>query len=88
MSEENEVREQLAYEEMTLAAATIISKIKQFPHLLDQLCEEIEVALVKIALDRSDGNCTKAAKLLGVKRTTLVEKRRRFRRQLGLLDEQ
>lgn len=87
MTDPKALKEELAYEEMTLAAATIVSKIKEFPHLLDQLCQEIEIALVKIALDRSDGNCTKAAKLLGIKRTTLVEKRRRLNLPLRSLDE-
>lgn len=79
--------EQDAYEEMTAAAKTIAERIKEYPALLDTLCTEIELALIKIAMDRSDGNCSHAAKLLGINRTTLVEKRRKFRLPLQRLNE-
>lgn len=71
-----------AYEEIVDASRKIIDRIKEFPFLLDQLCEEIEVALIRIALDRSSWNKTKAAKLLGLKRTTLIEKVKRFSAEL------
>lgn len=37
-----------------------------------------ERELVTLAMRVTKGNCEKAAKLLGVNRTTLVEKRKRF----------
>lgn len=40
--------------------------------------EEIELGLIKQALDKSNGVVAYAARLLNVKRTTLVEKMRKY----------
>lgn len=77
--------EEVAYTEMTEAVKVVIENIREFPNLLDQLCQEVEIALITIALKRAEGNCAQAAKLLGLNRTTLVEKRRRFRMPLKAL---
>jgi sigma-54 specific flagellar transcriptional regulator A len=45
---------------------------------LKGLLETLELRLIREALDRSDGIVAQAAKLLGLRRTTLVEKLRKF----------
>lgn len=45
--------------------------------------EQLEASLVRQALEKADGNKAQAARLLGLNRTTLVEKVKR----LGLMDE-
>jgi len=45
--------------------------------------EQLESSLIRQALDKADGNKAQAARLLGLNRTTLVEKVKR----LGLRDE-
>lgn len=77
--------EQRAYEEMTDAAKVVVEQIRRHPFLLDRLCQEVEIALITIVLKRSGGNCTRAAKLLGINRTTLVEKRRKYKMELKQL---
>lgn len=84
MEREDWFLDQEAYDDIVKSGRIIIDRIKEFPHLLDQLCFEIEVALIRIALDRNKGNRTSAAKMLGIKRTTLVEKIRRYK---GALEE-
>ncbi len=44
---------------------------------LNSLVEDYELRLIRSALERSQGVKTRAARLLGIKRTTLVEKMRR-----------
>lgn len=78
--------EQIAYEKMVEATKVILGECKKFPHLMDQMLKEVEIAMIKITLDRCDGNCSKAAKMLGINRTTLVEKRRRFGLELKTLN--
>jgi len=46
--------------------------------LLPELIREIEMDLIGQALDRTGGVKTKAARLLGLKRTTLIEKMKKF----------
>lgn len=79
--------EQIAYEKMTEASKVILDQVKRFPHLMDQMLMEVEIAMIRIAIDRCDGNCAKAAKMLGINRTTLVEKRRRFKMELKTLED-
>jgi sigma-54 specific flagellar transcriptional regulator A len=45
---------------------------------LKEFILDIEYALILKALDYCDGSSVRAARLLGINRTTLVEKRRRF----------
>jgi len=45
----------------------------------------IEESLIRQALERSDGIVAQAARLLGLRRTTLVEKLRKF--EIGGVDE-
>ena len=40
---------------------------------------DLEIALIKEALKKSDGNVTKAAKLLTLGRTTLIEKINKYK---------
>jgi DNA-binding NtrC family response regulator len=40
---------------------------------------EIEVGLIRKALEEADGTVAEAARLLGMRRTTLVEKLRKYR---------
>jgi DNA-binding NtrC family response regulator len=44
----------------------------------DQYIEEIELSLIKRSLERTQGNKRQAAKLLNLKRTTLIEKLKRL----------
>ena len=39
---------------------------------------ELEISLIKQSLDQSDGVVARAAELLGMRRTTLVEKMRKY----------
>jgi DNA-binding NtrC family response regulator len=80
-------QEHEAYEEMTAAVRLVVDRIKEFPNLLDQLCYEVELALITVALKRSNRNCTKAARLLGIGRTALVMKRKKFKLPLRILSE-
>ena len=43
-----------------------------------EFCDNIERELVKETMNRTNNICNKAAKLLGVRRCTLVEKRKRL----------
>ncbi|MBN1238761.1 MAG: sigma-54-dependent Fis family transcriptional regulator [Gammaproteobacteria bacterium] len=52
---------------------------------LKSVLEDIEVRLIRQALDNSEGVVAQAAQLLGLRRTTLVEKMRKF--QIGRFDE-
>jgi sigma-54 dependent transcriptional regulator, flagellar regulatory protein len=52
---------------------------------LKSVLEDIEVRLIRQALDSSEGVVAQAAQLLGLRRTTLVEKMRKF--QIGRWDE-
>ncbi|HEX6999687.1 MAG TPA: sigma-54 dependent transcriptional regulator [Gammaproteobacteria bacterium] len=52
---------------------------------LKNVLDNIEVRLIRQALESSEGVVARAAKLLGLRRTTLVEKMRKF--QIGRLDE-
>ncbi len=70
--------EQDAYGEMAAACKVVVDRIREYPDLFNQLIEEVELALITIAMKRSNDNCAQAAELLGINRTTLVEKRRRF----------
>lgn len=79
--------EQEAYERMMEAVRIIVDQFNRFPHLMTELSREVEIALVKIAMDRCGGNCAKAAKMLGINRTTLVEKRRRYKMELKTLEK-
>lgn len=45
---------------------------------LKEKVNEIETAIILVALKRAGGNKTKAAVMMGVKRTTLIEKCRRL----------
>lgn len=45
---------------------------------LDSILESVERALIDLAMDRSGQIKTHACKLLGIKRTTLIEKMRRL----------
>jgi DNA-binding NtrC family response regulator len=47
---------------------------------LDDFMANIERELIRLSLDRTGGNKGQAAKLLNLKRTTLVEKLKRFDR--------
>ncbi len=51
--------------------------LPELPVTLSDLLATIEREYVEEALTKSDGSQTKAAKLLGMRRTTLVEKIRR-----------
>ncbi len=46
---------------------------------LKSLLEDLEMRLIREALEEADGVVAKAAKMLGLRRTTLVEKMRKFR---------
>lgn len=46
---------------------------------LDQLLGDLEFALIDQAVERAGGNIAHAARLLGLNRTTLVERLRRLR---------
>lgn len=46
------------------------------PGSLTEMVNTYEAGLIQKALEETLGNCTEAAKLLKIKRTTLVEKRR------------
>lgn len=50
----------------------------KLPMDMHKFMDEIEKDIVSEALDRANGNITQAAKLLGLNRTTLVEKRRKL----------
>jgi transcriptional regulator with PAS, ATPase and Fis domain len=51
---------------------------------LAQAMKAYEASLIRQALERTADNVTRAAKILGMKRTTLIEKRKRYE-ELGLL---
>jgi two-component system response regulator AtoC len=46
---------------------------------LDKEMERFEAAIIKTALDKSGGVKSKAAELLNLKRTTLIEKMKRLK---------
>lgn len=62
-------------------AETLFSLAREIPvnglHL-PQYLAAVEVFLIKQAMDRSNGVCSEAAKLLQINRTTLVEKRKKY----------
>jgi DNA-binding protein Fis len=60
------------------AKSVILAQFKRFPLYMDVLFEEIECALIKWIMKECEGNCHKAAKMLGLNRTTLIEKRKRY----------
>lgn len=51
---------------------------------LDSYLGHIEACLIAQAMIRADGNVSQAAKTLGLNRTTLSEKMRRYHRHTGL----
>jgi DNA-binding NtrC family response regulator len=51
---------------------------------LDRLVADIERELIERSLERTGGNKERAARLLKLKRTTLVEKLKRLQRRQGL----
>src|SRR4029079_4195882 len=51
---------------------------------LERYMEGIELTLIKRSLERTQGNKVRAARLLNLKRTTLIEKLKRLERQPGL----
>ena len=46
---------------------------------MKRVLEEIETAMIKLAIERTQFNCRRAAELLNVKRTSLVEKKKRYK---------
>lgn len=80
--------DQAAYDKMLEAVKVIVDQFKLFPHLMDELAQEVEIALIKLAMDRCEGNCAQAAKLLGINRTTLVEKRKRYKMEIKRLSDE
>jgi DNA-binding NtrC family response regulator len=62
------------------ASAPLVNAALDFPDTgldLNERLEQVETQLLSEALRRADGNKTKAARLLGLNRTTLVEKLKR-----------
>ena len=57
-----------------------ISKI-EFPLNFKRNVEEFENILLRYALEKTKGNKRQAAKLLGLKRTTLIEKIKKKKKQ-------
>ncbi len=51
---------------------------------LERYMEGVELTLIKRSLERTQGNKVRAARLLNLKRTTLIEKLKRLERQPGL----
>ena len=51
---------------------------------LERYIEGVELTLIKRSLERTQGNKVRAARLLNLKRTTLIEKLKRLDRQPGL----
>jgi DNA-binding NtrC family response regulator len=51
---------------------------------LERYMEGVELTLIKRSLERTSGNKVRAARLLNLKRTTLIEKLKRLERQPGL----
>jgi transcriptional regulator with PAS, ATPase and Fis domain len=51
---------------------------------LERYIEGVELTLIKRSLERTAGNKVRAARLLNLKRTTLIEKLKRLERQPGL----
>jgi DNA-binding NtrC family response regulator len=51
---------------------------------LERYIEGVELTLIKRSLERTSGNKVRAARLLNLKRTTLIEKLKRLERQPGL----
>lgn len=74
-----------AYQEMVEAVKLIADRIKDFPHLLNQLCDEIEITLIVLAIKRNKGNYANAARMLGLNRTTLVMKRKKYASEIKRL---
>ena len=55
------------------------SLLKQSPDFnLKDFMNTTEIALIEAALDQADGSAPEAARILGVRRTTLIEKLRKF----------
>ena len=48
---------------------------------LERYMEGVELTLIKRSLERTSGNKVRAARLLNLKRTTLIEKLKRLERQ-------
>lgn len=72
---------------LSLLPAPLASQLPEEGVNLKQHLENIERALVHDALDRTNWVVAKAAKLLGLQRTTLVEKMRKFELQRGTVTE-
>lgn len=53
------------------------------PINLKELLEAFEKEAIIAALKATNGNCARAAELLGMKRPTLVEKRRKYNLPMG-----
>ena len=65
-------------EEISNSVCAITDRFKKSEIRLNQMLQDIEIAAITIALKRSNGNCSAAAKMLGLQRTTLVMKRRKY----------
>jgi DNA-binding NtrC family response regulator len=64
-------------------ATTARARLEQGDFDLDGFLEEVEWALIEAAQDLSEGNLSRAAKLLNVNRTTLYSKIERLRERRG-----
>ncbi len=64
----------------------MVPPLPPLPVKLPELLAQLETGLIDQALAQTNGNRAQAAKLLGVQRTTLVEKLKR-RRQKRMADE-
>jgi DNA-binding NtrC family response regulator len=65
----------------TLAAAAIVVVTLtpgKHPTSLLELTQRLEYEMITAALDQCGGNCAQAARLLGIKRTRLVMRRRKY----------
>lgn len=56
----------------------LLPNLMSYQRPLPQLLHDIDAALVGVALSFSQGNKAQAARLLGIKRTTLVQKCHRY----------
>ncbi len=69
---------------LTETLAQVLGSALQLPIDLPQMLRQIEDAYIASALDRSAGNKKAAAELIGMQRTTLVEKLRRRNRDTSV----
>lgn len=63
-------------EEVERIVASMTTLVEQIG--LDRAIERVEKRFIEVALELEGNNCQQAANRLGLKRTTLVEKRRKF----------